>query len=142
MNKNASLLMPIALLGVVYMVLKSFGNRLTKDAGASEILEVETIGSTLTDHQAKSIADSLYQQMIYVFAYRGDRLVQILKDLTIHDYNHVYKVFGLRQYSNAWGNQGDPLSSDDYDLTYWLHAEMTEDNIDELNLLNPDLKIF
>ncbi len=112
------------------------------DMPENELLPIT--GTTLDWTEAKIIADGLFKVMHDSFRKSdlADIDILIRKCKNRADYNHVFNAFGYRRYSNFMGNGGDPFFSDQYDLTYWLKAELDENDHELLLKNNPQLNFF
>ncbi len=100
--------------------------------------------ASISQVQAKIIAERLYNAMLVSFDLDGtdvDEIFDALTGLTVNDFKKVYEAFGLRQYSIFWGNVGDPFFSDKHDLIVWLTNELSTNDINELRALIPGLNI-
>ena len=100
--------------------------------------------SGLSDLHAKSIADGFYAATVTEGYSNTLELIKPLftKLKTQADFNKVFNVFGKRQYSHFWGNQGDPLTSDNQDLIQILHNELDNEEQAEIIRLYPHIKVF
>lgn len=94
--------------------------------------------STLSDVQAKAIADRLHAAMQGVGTDEA-AIMSALEGLTENDFVRVYEAFGKRQYSLFWGNVGDPLTSDNHHLITWLTNELNESEVKEIQKVIPNL---
>lgn len=94
--------------------------------------------STLSDVQAKAIADRLHAAMQGMGTDEA-AILSALEGLTENDFVKVYEAFGKRQYSLFWGNVGDPLTSDNHHLITWLTNELDESEIKEIQKVIPNL---
>lgn len=94
--------------------------------------------NTLTDVQARTIADRLYSAMASVGT-DEDEIKEALTGLTYNEFVKVYEAFGKRQYSIAWGNVGDPITSDKHHLITWLTNELDSKDIDALKVIIPGI---
>lgn len=97
-------------------------------------------GATLTDLEAKSIAEGLYNAM-GSFGTDEEKIYKLLKGISSANFSKVYNQFGQRLYWHelgVWTN--DSVFSNDHsiDLFGWLNSELTSDEMSYLRLLAPD----
>ena len=126
--------MPLAVFVIVKLILTMLKGR--------PFIALNSLGSSLTSVQAKSMADSFYSAMVGL----GTDEVSIYKLFSgmksQYDFNKVYNAFGKRQYSSTFGNGGDPVTSDNKDLIYWLNAELNYQEKTKIKLSYPNVKVF
>lgn len=139
-------IMWLALLGIAIAFTtkgaQSFFKNLFSPTTAVEE-ELSTSGNTIDETKAKEYADMLYQAMTTITGTDEAKIYSVFARLKNRgDFNMVYNAFGKRQRSNFFGNEGDPLSSSRYDLTYWLNDEFNDD--EKLHVLEayPQLNLF
>lgn len=95
--------------------------------------------ATIDDSTAIWIADSLEAAMETFGGQDEKRIFELLAPLSLADFNKVYNAFGLKYYSQTFGEGGVPGFTDRLDLIGWLRSELTIKEINELKALNPQL---
>ncbi|WP_299116870.1 hypothetical protein [uncultured Winogradskyella sp.] len=100
--------------------------------------------ATITDVEAKTIAETLYTALVTYLGGTNEDLVyaQLAKLNNQDDFNKVYNKFGLRQYSKFWGNEGDPLTSSKHDLIKIMSNEFNQEEQDYIRQTFPQIKVF
>lgn len=100
--------------------------------------------ATITDIQAKTIADNFYNAAVTEGLSDTLTLIKPLfkKLQNQNDFNKVFNAFGKRQYSMFWGNMGDPLTSSNRDLIEILTNELKVWEQEIVMLEFPSIKIF
>lgn len=135
LEKNISWLI-IAVLGALVLASSRFNEWFANFSGVSS---KTTGGATIEDNIAERYAEQLYNAMAGMGTDEGaiDSVFRKLSNRA--DYNKVYNAFGKRQYSQTFGNVGDPVSSSRYDLTQWLAYELTTEERERLIENNPNI---
>lgn len=137
--------MPLLLVVLVAFVLlsdKAQGFLSSIFASRAVVDEEKDIkGATISKTEAQGVASKLYGAMAGVGT-DGDNLMLAFQRIeNEQDFNLVYNVFGKRQYSKFWGNDGDMASSDRLDLIEWLTHDLSNDRKlkEELSITHPYL---
>ena len=145
MNRVKKIALPVLnepiiwIIGVLLLAFRFFLVR-SKDFGDSEIEEPRDEGNSGMDNStAKSYADELEAAMETFDGQDEKRIFELLSDLTLSDFNKVFNAFGLKYYSQTFGEGGVPVLTDKLDLIGWLRSELTVDELADLKALNPVL---
>lgn len=133
--KNVVPILAIAAVGGVAYVGYKF---LKKDVPPKLDKNPKFPNSSLTDVQAKGIAERLFNAMKGVGTDEA-AIFSALNGLTENDFIKVYESFGKRQYSLFWGNVGDPLTSSNHHLITWLTNELDAPEVKQLQKVIPNL---
>ena len=136
--------MPYALIGFLLL----FANKLFAQ------IKVDSIGvlkdseklnqnnATITETQAKVIAENFHTAVMGLGTDEDLIYEQLNKLKNQNDFNAVFNAFGKRQYSQTWGNIGDPLTSDKYDLLFILANELSSNEQQYIKETYPYLVLF
>lgn len=123
--------MPLLVVGLCALVLLSDkAQTFLKELFASRDQvedEKDYANTTLSKTEAQGIANKMYQAMSGVGTDEDNLMEAFAKIKNEDDFNFVYNLFGKRQYSKFWGNDGDPASSDKLDLLEWLANDLSND---------------
>jgi len=127
----------VGLIALIVVLLLAFGKRLKR--WFQSILGVNLGFDTLDDGQssmsfekAKQIADELYSAM-FGLGTDENKIYMLLGDLSNHDFNKVYNVFGRRRTTN------NIFVGKDMDLWQWLRDELSSGELEKLKELNPEI---
>lgn len=93
--------------------------------------------SGITEQEARAYAERLYEAMKGIGT-DEEAIKKILQPLTLHDYNRVYNMFGLRKY---FVNGEAAFLGENLSLTEWLIQELSDNDIIELKKLNRNLPL-
>lgn len=88
-------------------------------------------GATITDEQAEQLATRLEVAMNSMGTDEAAiwAVFKVFKNKS--DWDKTHNAFGYRQYDKNFGNVGTPFSPQ-YNLTDWLHYELSQDDIQRL----------
>lgn len=135
----------IAIIAIVLYLLNNFKDFFTKSdqEKLNDADKFNVNNSTLTDIQAKTIGENLYKATVSQVGTDEDLIyTQFDKLHNQSDFNKVYNVFGKRQYSETWGNVGDPVTSAKRDLIFILSNELNVSEQQKIKEDYPHLVIF
>lgn len=140
-NWLVSLGLVAVLLSLVLYWIKSKGGTF-KSLDASDKLPER--GSSLSSLEAIAIADNMYKALVSYLWGTDEKLfyAQLDKLKTQQDFNAVYNAFGLRKYSTTWGNQGDPITTDNHNLIFIIIADLKKKEQTFVKMNYPFLRIF
>ncbi|WP_407264987.1 hypothetical protein R5N98_15130 [Tenacibaculum maritimum] len=116
---------------LIYLLFKWAKGSFSKGGIYSEL---DTDGATITDLQAKSIAEGLYESM-YSMGTDEERIYGLLRGISPANFSKVYNAFGVRGYNEYFGYWDSLLFAVDLDLIQWLYNELNDSEIRQLSEL-------
>ncbi|CAA0190314.1 conserved hypothetical protein [Tenacibaculum maritimum] len=114
---------------LMYLLFKWVKGSFSKGVVYSEL---DTDGATITDLQAKSIAEGLYEAM-YTYGTDEDRIYELLRGISPPDFSKIYNAFGIRPYNEFFGSWEISLFGLDFDLLQWLSSELNDSELRKLS---------
>lgn len=142
--KNNALLILLGIVGIILWIgdpLKMFTDLFTSRTDVE--VDKDSSDTYLTQSQAEVIAENLYNAMASMGTDEAEIFKSFERIKSDSDYNMVYNSFGLRLYSETWGNGGTIGGlSERYNLTQWLTKELSVEEQAELQEANPEINLF
>ncbi len=99
---------------------------------------LNTFGATISDFDAKRIAEALYISM-YEFGTEEDDIFALLKGVKKRDFAKIYNSFGQRYYLEYTGTWSDATLGVNLDLWGWLNSELSVGDLEILKESAPDI---
>lgn len=135
----------VAIFGLWFLIRK-IGRKIPEHPTGNVAVPVKSLpskGATLSDGQANSYAERLYDAM-RISGTDEEAIFAILKNLSTADYNKIYNAFGLRSYLPFLGESPFFVfkwGAKELSLTQWLVEELSSAEFAKLKKLNPNLPI-
>ena len=132
--------MPVVLAILFYLISNNLKTWLKGEGKNLDKLDVT--GATLSTEEAKSMAESFMSAMGSYGTDEGEIFSLFGRIDSQANFNLVYDKFGLRGYFEDLGLAGEDILTYKKDLIYWLNAELTVKEKENLSLAFPQINLF
>ncbi len=130
----------MVLIGIaVFLVVLMFVWGWIKRGISYAIDSVKGVASTLSSDEAKSISATIFAEVNSIMT-DEDKIVELVKELTLSDYYKVQAVFGIHPYSSTFDNF-DSLTGTDSNLTQVLNQTLSSNDKEKIKNSAPWLPI-